>query len=80
LPKGYERLESGYALKLNWDEECAASIIEFIIQLREFMPQAAINLRFTADEGDVWLDLDGPPAFNQDMKTIVVDKFDKAEA
>jgi hypothetical protein len=65
----------GYTLKLDWNDELAANIIEYITLLREFMPQTVIGLRFEADEGAVWLDLQGAPAYQQVLKDRLEAKF-----
>lgn len=71
----YELLAQGYALKLNWHDDVTTNIIEYITMLREFMPQTTIGLRFEPDEGDVWLDLQGAPAYQQNLKDRLEAKF-----
>jgi hypothetical protein len=75
----YEPMTQGYALKLDWNDGLATNIIEYITLLREFMPQTTIGLRFEANEGDVWLDLQGAPAYQQNLKDRLEAKFSPAQ-
>lgn len=75
----YEPVAQGYTLKLDWNDELAANIIEYITLLREFMPQTVVGLRFEADEGAVWLDLQGAPAYQQVLKDRLEAKFSPAQ-
>jgi hypothetical protein len=74
----YEPLAKGYALKLDWNEDVTTNIIEYITLLREFMPQTAVGLRFEPDDGDVWFDLEGAPAYQQNLKDRLEAKFSPA--
>ena len=75
----YEPLAQGYALKLDWNDDVTTNIVEYINRLREFMPQTAVGLRFEPGEGDVWLDLQGAPAYQQSLKDRLEAKFSPAQ-
>lgn len=60
----YQATNPGFVLKLDWDDEFGAVLLEFITRQRKLMPTVNSTLRFEGDQA-VWFEIQGPPAFEQ---------------
>ncbi len=68
------RRDEGFALQLDWTDELAAQVDEYLTLLSEFMPAVNVELRHEAD-GAVVLDMQGPPAWQHVMEDSLADRL-----
>ncbi len=73
----FEANEGSLRMQLDWQDEFGATLLEFIAVQQKFVPMAALALKFEADGGDVWLEIDGPPAYLQVLKDQIEDQLSK---
>lgn len=58
-------------LQLNWTTELGSILLEFIEMQRKFVPTATLALQF--EPADVWLQIQGPPAYLQVLQNRLDD-------